>query len=104
MGHPHHHDIDADAGDRRVFGAIAVNLGLTLAQIIGGIVSGSLALIADALHNFSDAISLILALAARRIARRPMDAQMTFGYARAEVVAALINYTTLIGDRDLPAL
>jgi len=96
MAHWHHHDIDADTGDRRVFGAIAVNLGLTLAQIIGGIVSGSLALIADALHNFSDAISLIIALAARRIARRPLDAKMTFGYARAEVVAALINYTTLI--------
>lgn len=76
--------------------AIAVNLGLTFAQIAGGIVSGSLALIADAVHNFSDAISLVIAFAARRIARRPTDASMTFGYGRIEVVAALVNYTSLI--------
>ncbi len=76
--------------------AIAVNLGLTIAQIAGGIVSGSLALIADAVHNFSDAISLVIAFAARRIARRPTDASMTFGYGRIEVVAALVNYTSLI--------
>ena len=96
MGHGHHHHVDPDAGDRRVFAAIAVNLGLTVAQILGGIFSGSLALIADALHNFSDAISLIIAFAARKIARRPRDAEMTFGYGRVEIVAALINYTTLI--------
>jgi cobalt-zinc-cadmium efflux system protein len=96
MGHGHHHHVDPEAGDRRVFAAIAVNMGLTVAQVIGGIMSGSLALIADALHNFSDAISLIIAFGARKIARRPRDAEMTFGYGRVEVVAALINYTTLI--------
>ncbi len=92
----HHHHVNPEAGDRKVLLAVLVNLGLTVAQVIGGIVSGSLALIADALHNFSDAISLIIAFGARKIARRPADAQMTFGYGRAEVVAALINYTTLI--------
>ena len=56
----------------------------------------TLALIADALHNFSDAISLIIAFFARKIARRPADESMSFGYGRAEVVAALVNYTTLI--------
>jgi len=96
MGHGHHDHVGPEAGDRRFFAAIAVNLVLTLAQIVGGIISGSLALIADALHNFSDAISLIIAFAARKIARRPRDAVMTFGYGRVEVVAALINYTTLI--------
>lgn len=96
MGHGHHHHVDAQAGDRRVIAAIAVNMGLTVAQIIGGVISGSLALIADALHNFSDAISLIIAFGARKIARQPQDAEMTFGYGRIEVVAALINYTTLI--------
>ncbi|SDE70116.1 cation diffusion facilitator family transporter [Limimaricola pyoseonensis] len=94
--HGHHHHVHPEAGDRRVGGAIAVNLALTAAQIVGGLVSGSLALIADALHNLSDAMSLVIALAARRIARRPADAAMTFGYGRAEVVAALVNYTTLI--------
>ncbi|WP_306120331.1 MULTISPECIES: cation diffusion facilitator family transporter [unclassified Roseitalea] len=96
-GHHHHdHGIDAGSGDRRVAAAIAVNLGLTVAQVIGGLVSGSLALIADALHNLSDAMSLVIAFIARRIARRGADEAMTFGYGRIEVVAALINYTTLI--------
>ena len=91
-----HHHVDPSSGDRRVAFAVLVNLALTAAQFVGGIVSGSLALIADALHNFSDAISLIIAFTARKIARRPADSKMTFGYARAEIVAALINYTTLI--------
>ncbi|PJE27781.1 cobalt-zinc-cadmium efflux system protein [Pseudooceanicola antarcticus] len=95
--HHHHHHHAADlAGDRRVAWAVAVNIALTLVQIAAGIVSGSLALIADAIHNLSDALSLVIAFAARRIARRPADAAMTFGYGRAEVVAALVNYTTLI--------
>ncbi len=96
MHHGHHHHGDAEAGDARVTAAVAINMALTLAQVVGGILSGSLALIADALHNFSDAIALIIALCARKIARRPADAEMTFGYARAEIVAALVNYTTLI--------
>ena len=94
-GH-HHHHIDPEAGDARVAWAVTVNLALTCAQVVGGILSGSLALIADALHNFSDAIALIIAFWARKIARRPADTSMSFGYGRAEVVAALVNYTTLI--------
>ncbi len=83
-------------GDRRLFVAITINMLLTLAQIIGGIVSGSLALIADALHNFSDAASLLIALVARKIGRQPADHFKTFGYKRAEVIAALINLVTLV--------
>lgn len=82
--------------DRRLVAAVVLNVALTFAQIIGGIVSGSLALIADALHNFSDAASLGIALFARKVGRRPADKLMTFGYARAELVAALINLTTLL--------
>ncbi|MCV6587267.1 MAG: cation diffusion facilitator family transporter [Marinibacterium sp.] len=97
MPHDHgHHHVDPKTGDARVGWAILVNIALTLAQIIGGVLSGSLALIADALHNLSDAIALVIAFAARRIARRPVDPAMTYGYGRAEPVAALINYTTLI--------
>lgn len=91
-GHSHGEE---SMSDGRLVLAVALNVVLTFAQIIGGIFSGSLALIADALHNFSDAASLGLALFARRIGRRPADKLMTFGYARAEVVAALINLTTL---------
>jgi len=96
MAHDHQHHIDPEAGDAKVAFAIALNMALTLAQIIGGVIAGSLSLIADALHNFSDAIALIIAFGARKIARRPADAQMTFGYGRIEAVAALVNYTTLI--------
>ena len=94
--HHHHHHIDPKSGDGRMALAVGVNILLTVAQIIGGILSGSLALIADALHNLSDALSLFIAFFARKIARRPADEIMTFGYGRAEVVAALINYTSLI--------
>ena len=97
MPHDHGHaHIDPNSGDRRVAIAIWANGLLTVAQIVGGIFSGSLALIADALHNFSDMASLVIAFAARKIARRPADERMTFGYGRVEIVAALINYTTLI--------
>ncbi|SIO47432.1 cobalt-zinc-cadmium efflux system protein [Rhodovulum sp. ES.010] len=95
MAHDHVH-LDLETGDRRVSIAIWANALLTVAQVLGGLLSGSLALIADALHNFSDMASLAIAFAARKIARRPPDARMTFGYARIEVVAALVNYTTLI--------
>lgn len=95
MPHDHGH-MDPESGDRRVSIAIWANALLTVAQIVGGILSGSLALIADALHNFSDMASLVIAFVARKIARRPADEQMTFGYGRIEIVAALINYTTLI--------
>ncbi len=95
MEHHHHHDIDA-MGDRRLGWAIAINMLLTLAQIIGGIASGSLALIADALHNFSDAASLLIAWVARKIGRKPADHFKTFGYKRAEVIATLINLIALV--------
>lgn len=83
-------------GDKRLIAAIGVNVLLTGAQIIGGSISGSLSLIADALHNLSDAAALGIALFARKISRKPPDEFKTFGYKRAEVIAALINLTTLI--------
>ena len=97
MPHDHTHSRgDFETGDRRVAIAIWANGILTVAQIVGGIFAGSLALIADAIHNFSDMASLVIAFGARKIARRPADDRMTFGYQRVEIVAALINYTTLI--------
>ncbi len=95
MGHEHHHDVET-MGDQRLLIAIVINMLLTVAQVIGGIVSGSLSLIADALHNFSDASSLLIAGVARKIGRQPPDAFKTFGYKRAEVIAALINLVTLV--------
>ncbi len=95
-GHHHPSPPEVARTDRRLFWAVAVNLLLTVAQILGGVVAGSLALVADAVHNLSDALSLAIALLARRIARRPAHAGMTFGYRRAEIIATLINLTTLI--------
>ena len=95
-GHAGHSHGEENLSDRQLIFAVAINVLLTVSQIIGGIVSGSLALIADALHNFSDAASLGLAWFARKIGRRPADKLMTFGYAQGEVVAALINLTTLL--------
>lgn len=94
--HHHHHHSIADGNEKKIWIAISANMALTIGQVIGGIVSGSLSLIADAVHNFSDAASLILAALAIRIGRKPADQKKTFGYKRAETIAALINLTTLV--------
>lgn len=95
MSEHHHHHVE-DLNDKRLGLAIAINMLLTLAQVVGGILSGSLSLIADALHNFSDAASLLIALVARKIGRQPPDLVRTFGYKRAEVIATLINLVILV--------
>ncbi|MFO0089969.1 MAG: cation diffusion facilitator family transporter [bacterium] len=76
--------------------SILLNLLITLAQVIGGIISGSLALISDALHNFSDVLSLAISLVAHKLSRRKASINNTFGYKRAELIAAFINAITLI--------
>ena len=93
MNSGHHH---GPGNDKGLLVAIGINTLLTLAQVIGGIISGSLSLLADALHNLSDAASLGIALFARTLSRKPADEFKTFGYQRAEVIAALINLTLLI--------
>ncbi len=97
MGHGHSHSHDTELlSDRRLIFAVVLNLVLTFVEAAAGIFSGSLALLADALHNFGDVGSLILALVARRIGKRPSDDRRTFGYKRAEIIGALINLTILI--------
>lgn len=76
---------------------IFLNLFITVAQIIGGIISGSLALISDAIHNFSDSVSVILAYFAQVLSKKPVSPKSTFGYKRAEILAAFINALALIG-------
>lgn len=76
--------------------SILLNLLITIAQVVGGIISGSLALISDALHNFSDVLSLVFSLAAHKLSRRKASINNTFGYKRAELIAAFINAITLI--------
>ena len=95
-GHSHHHGDPSEIDEKRLWWAVGANIVLTLAQVIGGLISGSLSLVADALHNFSDAASLLIALIAIRIGRKPPDKFKTFGYKRAETIAALINLVTLV--------
>jgi len=76
--------------------SILLNLLITIAQIIGGIFSGSLALISDALHNFSDVLSLVFSLVAHKLSRRKASIDQTFGFKRAELIAAFTNAATLI--------
>lgn len=76
--------------------AILINVVLTLVQSITGLLSGSLSLIADAIHNFSDAISLVIAYIAERISHWPENTRMTYGYGRAQIIGAFINSISLI--------
>lgn len=90
------HRHERDMGSRYLALAVGINVLLTVVQVLGGVLSGNLSLIADALHNFSDAAGILLALMARRISRKPSDEHRTFGYARAEVVGALVNLTSIM--------
>ena len=92
--HSHHHH--GDLKERNLFISILLNIVITLAQVIGGLVSGSLALLSDALHNFSDVISLIISYVANRLSRKKASTNKTFGYKRAEIIAAFVNSATLI--------
>lgn len=80
----------------RLIASIALNLIITIAEVVGGIVAGSLSLLSDAVHNLSDTASLGISFVARRISKRAATAEKTFGYRRAEIVGAFINLITLI--------
>ena len=95
FGHHHAHG-NAEGGEKRLLFSIVLNLVITIAEVVGGLLSGSLALLSDALHNASDTASLGVSYVARRISRRAPNTQKTFGYRRAEVVGAFINLITLV--------
>lgn len=95
MSHHHHHS-HTGLGGRNLLISILINIVITVAQAIGGIMSGSLALLSDALHNFSDVISLLISYIANKIVGKAADFSKTFGYKRAEIIAAFINAATLI--------
>ena len=76
--------------------SIVLNIVITIAQAIGGLVSGSLALLSDAMHNFSDVLTLIFSYIAHKLSRRKASLNQTFGYKRAEILAAFVNASTLI--------
>ena len=90
--HAHHHDLNG----RNLLISIVLNIAITAAQVIGGILSGSLALLSDALHNFSDVVSLVISFVANRLVKKKASLKRTFGYKRAEILAAFVNAATLI--------
>jgi cobalt-zinc-cadmium efflux system protein len=96
--HGHSRALDARREDsrRRMWIALAINVGLLLAEAIGGVLTGSLALLADAGHLLSDVGSIVLALIAARLAALPATGRRTFGYQRSEVLAALVNGLLLV--------
>lgn len=91
--HDHHHGV---LTGNKLGIAIAINLLITVAQLVGGFISGSLALYSDALHNFSDVIALVISYIAGRLTTRSFSIEKTFGFKRAEILAAMVNAGTLI--------
>jgi cobalt-zinc-cadmium efflux system protein len=96
MIHDHVHIEKNEVKAKNLVYSILLNLLITIAQVVGGIISGSLALISDALHNFSDVLSLIFSLVANKLSKRKASIDQTFGLKRAELIAAFINASTLI--------
>ncbi|WP_328351885.1 cation transporter [Streptomyces sp. NBC_00457] len=103
-GHDHGHAHGAAAGGTataayrgRLRVALSITLGVMVVEIIGGIVADSLALVADAAHMATDALGLGMALLAIHFSSRPATGNRTFGYARAEILAALANCLLLLG-------
>jgi cobalt-zinc-cadmium efflux system protein len=94
--HNHSHHNHGNLQGRNLLISIFLNIVITAAQVVGGIISGSLALLSDALHNFSDVISLVVSYVANKLVKKKASIQKTFGYKRAEILAAFINASTLI--------
>lgn len=93
--HTHQHSHKSKK-DKNLFISILLNIVITVAQIIGGVLSGSLALLSDALHNFSDVLSLVVSYVASKLAKKKASTDKTFGYKRAEILAAFVNAATLV--------
>jgi len=96
MSHSHSHNNTSETSEKNLFITIALNIFITVVQIIGGIISGSLSLISDAMHNFSDAVAIVVAFVALRLSKKPKTPKYTFGLKRAEIIAAVVNASTLI--------
>lgn len=88
----HNHQVSSG----RFLAVTILNVVITIVEIIGGVVSGSLALLSDAFHNLGDSLSIVMGYGAQVIARRPETARQTFGYRRAEILSAMLNAVFLV--------
>ena len=93
----HNHSHHAAAVSKKLFIASIVTVVFVVAEVAIGFFANSLALIGDALHNFTDGVALLLAFGAIRLERRPATSEKSYGYQRAGILAAFINAGTLVG-------
>ncbi len=96
MAHAHSHGAGEDGNGRRLLLAFIITAGFMVIEVAGGLISGSLALLADAGHMLTDAAALLFALLAVHFARRPPNARHTFGWLRLTTLAAFINAIALV--------
>ncbi len=95
--HQHHHKSPTvNDGQRNLLISALLNLGITIAEVIGGLISNSLALLSDALHNLGDTSAVVIAYFANLISKKDYSDKKTFGYKRIEILAALLNAVILI--------
>lgn len=94
--HHHEHSHNQFSSAKRLWLSIFLNLAITIAQVIGGLISNSLALISDSFHNLTDTFSMGLSLFANKMAQKECNTNKTFGYKRVEIIAAFINTALLI--------
>lgn len=90
---PHQHN---EVNKNNLIVTMILNFSITIAEVIGGIIAGSLSLVSDALHNLSDGVGIIISYLAIRISQRQNNERLTFGYKRAEILAALFNSVVLL--------
>ncbi|MBL4938553.1 cation transporter [Clostridium sp. YIM B02515] len=91
-----HHDVSNMNISKLLF-VVIFNFIITLAELIGGLLSGSLSLLSDALHNLSDTAAILLSYVSMRIASRPISKERTYGHNRANILSAFVNASVLIG-------
>jgi cobalt-zinc-cadmium efflux system protein len=97
MGDHHHHHDHPHPGDGRAFAvSVTLNVGFVVVEVVYGLLSGSMALVADAAHNLGDVLGLALAWGATRLARLDTDDRRTYGYRKSTVVAALLNAVLIL--------
>ncbi|KSV81308.1 cation diffusion facilitator family transporter [Ensifer adhaerens] len=97
MSGDHHHADVTSTPVSRLWASLGLTGGFMLAEVVGGILTGSLALISDAMHMLTDTAALAIALVAIHVGRRPSDLLRTYGYARFEILAAAFNALLLLG-------
>ena len=91
MGGGHDHGTSEIRHERPLWWAFGLTLAFLIAEVIGGILTNSLALLSDAAHMATDVIALAISLVAVRLSRKPADARRTYGYARMEAIGAMVN-------------